>query len=250
MSSSSGKHFGLALAHEFIGCVLLGYFINIAKYSYMTLTGSTNPMLIFLNLFLVWLPYAFAYRVSGGHLNPAITIVNMLRMDGNFNWKYGLAYIPVQILGHMGGIFLGWWYFRSAGELQIYKEVLTDEDWYLEAFSMEVFAGLIFALIFLLQSNHMTAASPSMLWQTLIISFTWVATYFWSYRRTGGSNNPAYGIAQTVVDAFDDGNKHSITYIWLYIICPIIGALIAWALYQFVYVKAHEQPVVTAVNKI
>ena len=68
-----GKLLFFQVLHEFVGCVMLGCFLNVARSSYWV--NIYWP--IFLLFFIAWLAYAFAYRVSGGHLNPAITFVHM-----------------------------------------------------------------------------------------------------------------------------------------------------------------------------
>lgn len=140
---------------------------------------------------------------------------------------------------------------RFAGELQIYSEPKNGERWYVEAVGQECFAGFIFAIIHLLQTNIVTAVSANMLWQTALIAFTWVATVYWSYNVAGGSNNPAYGLTQPFVDLIDDGEDDAMRYTWIYVVCPIVGAFVAWVIYEAIYKKAHEAPIVgePAVNK-
>lgn len=247
MQNLNGKLLLLQLAHEFLGCMFLGAFLNVTWQTF----ALANVIDMLVLAFLVWLAYAFAYRVSGGHLNPAITVVNMCRLDGTFNWVQGLAYIPIQFLGHCAGIFFAWWVMRAPGELKIYKDATTNEYWYAEAVGQEVAAGFIFALIHLLQTNATTAISHNQLFQSALIAFTFAALYYWSHLRTGGSNNPAFGLANCLLDVFDDGDDDSMKFAWIYVVCPVVGALLAWPLYQFVYVKAHEQPVVQeARNKV
>jgi glycerol uptake facilitator-like aquaporin len=247
------KHLGFALLHEFIGCVIFGAALNIARQRFQMGLGFDNTLMFGL-LFIVWLVYSFSYNVSGGHLNPAITIANVLRMDGSFNVVWGIAYIFAQVFGFGGGIFIGWWYWRQAGSLKVYREPITNEYWLLESFFMELFATLFFTLTFLLQTNPKTSTSNHGLWHTMLIAFTWVATFIWSQRRTGpefgGSNNPAYGFAQMMLDLWDDGHSVAFQHAWIYIAAPLVGSVIAWALYQFVYVKAHEMPIHTETNKI
>uniref|UniRef100_A0A7S3N7N5 Aquaporin-like protein n=1 Tax=Euplotes harpa TaxID=151035 RepID=A0A7S3N7N5_9SPIT len=228
--------------------------INIARMTWinnLSLSTAYYNFNFYLLIFTVWLAYAFAYRVSLAHLNPAITIVHMCRTDGNFNWIQGILYILIQPFGFGLGICAAWWFLRSAGSIHIYTETATNDDWYAESVGMEVAAGFIFALVHLLQTNPVTAISPNKLWQTAVIGMTYTTTLYWSFDRTGGSNNPAYGLSQTFIDLWDDGQKEAMRYTWIYCICPVVGALMAWPLYQIIYCKAHETAVSSdAVNKI
>lgn len=243
----------LQLAHEFIGCTLLGCFMVIAWQTFQGgPLGATDSYNMYLAFFLAWLAYAFAYRVSGGHLNSAVTLAHMCRLDGEFNWLQGFAYIPIQVLGHMFGITISWWFIRRVSVLNIYMDPATGEYWYLEAFWMEFVASFMFVLVHLMQTNPLTAISHNYLFQSAIIAFTYVSTYYWSFARTGGSNNPSFGFANNLLSLFDRGDRESMEFFWIYIVPTFFGAILSFLLYSFIYLKAHQEPSMSKlpVNKV
>jgi len=225
------------LFFEFFGCVMLGCFLN-----YSRMDSKNSGINVFHLPLLCWLPYAFAWKVSGGHLNPAVTLANMLRMDGEFKVIEGLLYMPVQFLGMWGGIMFAWWQNRDAGRLVIF-DYQASNPWYEEAMAMELVCSFVFVLVHLLQQRESTAMSENAAFQTLTVGSFYGAIVYISAYRTGGSLNPAYGLAQTLADLADDGHDFAMEYTYIYVLFPLIGAIIAWALYQFIYVKAFEEPI-------
>lgn len=79
------------LIYEFLGSIALALFINVMY---------TNVFFKILFPIILIIPYALAWRVSRAHLNPAITLVNLLRRDVKFNIIQFFGYIAVQVLGH------------------------------------------------------------------------------------------------------------------------------------------------------
>lgn len=140
----------------------------------------------------------------------------------------------------MSGIFLAWWYMRTPGHLKVFHEASTSDDWYIEAIAQEFFGGVILVLVHLLTTNPLTTITRNMLWHTALISFTYVSLFWWSILRTGGSLNPAYGLAQTFISMLDTGDGREMKFVWIYVLAPIIGGVVSWVLYEFVYVKAYE----------
>jgi glycerol uptake facilitator-like aquaporin len=45
----------------------------------------------------------FSGRLTGGHLNPAVTLTFILKRDSDVNWKNGLLYMASQCIGALLG---------------------------------------------------------------------------------------------------------------------------------------------------
>lgn len=60
--------------------------------------------------FTLWVLGLIGERISGAHINPAITLVYALRRENRLeNVGMVILYIVVQFIGGLGAGFLGWW---------------------------------------------------------------------------------------------------------------------------------------------
>ena len=83
------------VACEFVGWVILGGIQALLRD-----TGARAYGWIFLP-FMCWSAYLIVYRATGGHLNPIISIVSLIRPDkpDGFSFLATCLYIPAQFLG-------------------------------------------------------------------------------------------------------------------------------------------------------
>ena len=52
----------------------------------------------------------FSGRLTGGHLNPAVTLTFVLKRDSDVTLKRGLIYAASQIVGAFAGASLAYWF--------------------------------------------------------------------------------------------------------------------------------------------
>lgn len=231
-------NFGDFLAHfwvEYIGSLILGFGLNILR----------------LQLFGFWLlpwfwfgAYATAWRVTGAHLNPAVSLVWILRTDKSEHFRklWALAYIFAQYAGFFTAVVLGYWFKEDPGQLEIgRKNPMKDSWWYSEAVGIETAASLAFVLIYLNQTSRFSWLHPDPGLQCLLVGLSYGALVGWSAYRAGGSLNPAYGFAQNFWDEMDEGSSDDFKFIWIYTACPIVGALFAWGIHELVVLKGHAE---------
>ena len=78
-----------------------------------TLTYVYTYAMIGPSLFLgitLWVLGLIGGKISGAHINPAITLANALRRENRLdNVAMVILYIVVQFVGGFGAGFLGWW---------------------------------------------------------------------------------------------------------------------------------------------
>ena len=182
------------------------------------------------------------WSITAAHLNPAITLINMIRKTKpeGFEWKWGFALIPCQIVGFIGGIALSWWFERDAGRLIINHDT-TGHYWISEAIGMEFFGSVVFALVYLMQTQKETWICDCGGLRSFLVACTYAGMVYWSSAQTNGSINPAYGAIQDLFDLADDGHDLACEYIYIYILFPILGSVVAWVVFEFIYVQAHEE---------
>lgn len=218
------------LIFEFIGSTCLGTFVNVMKRSGLTI--------VMLPL-LAAVPHIFCWRVSRAHLNPAVSLANLLRRDTKFNFPMFIVYLFAQSGGHICGLMLSWWFYRNPGRMVLWKDAGGQEQYH-EGLSMEFFGSLIFILIHLLSTHYVTSLSANWGVNALVVGTFYGALVYWGQLLAGGSFNPAFGAAQNLTDLWDTGSDEAIEDVWVYVAMPFIAALVAWPIYEFIYRNAYE----------
>jgi aquaporin NIP len=135
--------------------------------------------------------YAFG-ETSGAHINPAVTIGFVFA--GRFEKKEVVPYILFQILGAIAASFTLKFLFP---DLALYGNTLPSDGW-LQSFVLEFILTLILMLVIMKVLIEALVFGPI----------------------TGASMNPARSIAP----ALASGNFQDL---WLYIVAPVIGAIVA-----------------------
>lgn len=227
--------------YEFFGCVFMGAFIDSMKRT------SINQVL--LPLILV-IPHVWAWKVSRAHLNPAVSLANLLRRDVKFGFGHFMVYIVAQFFGFLAGIMLEWWYYQAPLRMNIWEDGGSMYQYH-EALSMEFFGSLALIILHLLNTHTVTALSANWGINATVIGMFYGALVYWGLAWTGGSFNPGYGFGQNMIDLWDSGSSKSVEFIWIYVVFPFLAAVAAWPIYEFIYrpAYAHESHGDTCVEK-
>jgi aquaporin Z len=161
--------------------------------------------------------FAFGH-VSGGHFNPAVTVAMVL--DKRTTPADAVGYIIAQIIGAIGaGAVVLIAVSQEAVKAGITKPGTGITD--IGAVILEVvftagFIGVILAS---------TKRVPSL--AALAIPISLVAIHFATATLSGASVNPARSIGSAVVGG-------DLSSLWIYLVAPIVGAIIGWAAYLVV----------------
>ena len=159
--------------------------------------------------------FAFG-AISGGHFNPAVTIAMVL--DRRTPPLEGVFYIIAQIIGAIAAAVVVL--------LTVNQQAVTDgitkpgagiTD--ISAVVIEAIFTAIFVTVILIVSKRNGTMA------VLAIPFSLVAVHFAIATVTGSSVNPARSIGSAVVGG-------DINQLWIYIVGPIIGGLIAYGVYK------------------
>jgi aquaporin Z len=179
--------------------------------------------------------YAFG-PVSGGHFNPAVTIG--LAVGGRFSWRDVLPYIIAQIVGGIiatsllvallaggptgtlrtainGGFASTGWGTLSPGGYGLGS-----------AFLIEVITTAVFLFVILGVTSSRAAAG----FAPLAIGLTLTLVALVAIPVDNGSFNPARSIATAIY-----GGPVALEQVWLSIVAPIVGALIAGITFKFIF---------------
>lgn len=177
-------------------------------------------------------------RVSGCHLNPAISIAMFL--DKKLSGKDLAGYIIFQIIGAViaGALVL---YFLSV-QLDIsFADLIKDGKWganSLDGVNGSVLAGflveLVLTFIFVLVVFGATAKNGMDKFAGLFIGLALTMVHLVGIGLTGTSVNPARSIGLAIFQS------NAIGDLWIFIIAPIVGGILAWAVWKYVLCDDNE----------
>jgi MIP family channel proteins len=161
-------------------------------------------------------------HVSGAHVNPAVTLG--LASTNKFPWEYVPVYLGAQLLGGILGA-IGTWlaYGDDAREVAVIAATFPAENvGDIQAFLVELL--ITFILVFVVISvatddRAPTSAAP------LAVGFALTCGVLIAGPVTGGSLNPARTLGPAIVAG-------EFTAVWVYILGPIAGGVLAALLYD------------------
>ena len=180
-------------------------------------------------------------RVSGAHFNPAISLALFLRQKLSA-MELGL-YIAAQIIGAFIACLLfvlvhrGKFNEMAGNEIQwgVYDPSDGKKDgWsYIGALIMEIILTFILIMFILASCERDNYLGPSL---GLAFSLTLLACSVIGGGVSGCSMNPARSLAPAFIQLFDGEFKNPIKQIWIYLVGPFLGAVIAafvWPVFIF-----------------
>ena len=154
--------------------------------------------------------YAFG-ETSGAHFNPAVSIA--FAYAKKFSWREVPKYIIAQILGAFSASLILWFLFPSSEILG--ATIPTVHVW--RAFVLEFLLTFFLMVVIINVSTGSKEIGPV---AGIAIGAVVLLEAMFAGPITNASMNPARSIAP----AFVSGN---LQHLWMYIIAPILGALLA-----------------------
>lgn len=169
-------------------------------------------------------------RLSGCHINPAVTVA--LAATGQFSWKEVPAYLIAQCIGGIIGAFGIVVVLGMDGVLlgNLGATVLAPTTGYFQGIFIEAIAGFI--LMFVIMGVAVDSKAPKE-WGGLVIGLTVGGIIMMTAGPTGASFNPARTFGPYVVDSLF-GVDVSWVEFPVYVIGPLIGAILATFTYKFI----------------
>ena len=155
----------------------------------------------------------FMGAVSGAHLNPAVTLGFALR--GDFPWRRVPGYVLAELLGSTLAVLLLWAMFGKVGSLGATEPGAGISD--LQAMLMEMTLTVGLVSVILGTASRSQNLGPL---SALGVGSYIVLAGLWSSPISGASMNPARSFGpDLVLGNFD--------HYWVYVVGPVLGALIA-----------------------
>jgi aquaporin Z len=198
---------------EFLGTMILVFVGGLAILS----AGGHVVIAFGFGLALLIALYAVG-EVSGGHFNPAVTLAAFL--DGRINLTNGISYWISQLAGGViGALGLAW--ASSADAVATTATVPGSGVGDGSVFLLETVLTAFFVLVIL----KVTTSAELKRGAFAAISLALVGIHMAAVPITGASVNPARSIGP----AFVGDNSGDL---WIYIVAPLVGAIIGWIIYQ------------------
>jgi aquaporin NIP len=154
--------------------------------------------------------YAFG-ETSGAHFNPAVTVA--FAFAKKFAWKEVPKYITAQILGAFAASLVLWFLFPASETLG--ATIPTVGVW--RAFVLELLLTFFLMVVII---NVSTGSKEMGIIAGIAIGGVVLLEAMFAGPITNASMNPARSIAPNIVSGNIEG-------LWLYILAPIIGAILA-----------------------
>lgn len=178
--------------------------------------------------------YTFGH-VSGAHINPAVTIAMLVTK--RINIKDGIAYIVFQIIGAI----------VAAATLKAILPVLGDKVHFgtqggpsailnnsaISGFTVEAILTFFLVTVIFMTAVHKKA--PAGMYGLAIGGMIFLI-HLVGVPLTGASVNPARTLGPAIISGYWD-------YHWIYWAGPIVGAVIAGLVMNYIFVKKAEQEV-------
>ena len=182
----------------------------------MTVNEVTGGSVTHVGIAITWglivmaMIYAFG-ETSGAHFNPAVTIA--FAYAKKFSWKQVPKYIIAQVLGAFAASLVLWFLFPTSEFLG--STIPTVDIW--RAFVMELLLTFFLMVVII---NVSTGSKEIGVVAGIAIGAVVLLEAMFAGPITNASMNPARSLAPNIVS----GN---IKGLWLYIVAPILGALLA-----------------------
>lgn len=173
---------------------------------------------------------AMAYtigKVSGCHINPAITLGVFL--SKRMSAKDAGMYIIFQIIGAIIGSAILYVLAKDSGS----TTTLTGANGFADSAVIPAFiAETVFTFIFVLVVLGSTSKNGAGNLAGMAIGLALILVHIVCIPITGTSVNPARSIGPAIFDAIEGGK--ALSQLWLFIIAPFLGAAIASVVWKVI----------------
>jgi aquaporin Z len=156
--------------------------------------------------------------VSGGHFNPAVSLAALL--DGRINLTEMIGYWIAQVAGAVVAALMLLWASDQdavAGTTTRVSPTIGVGS----AFLLELVLTAFFVMVILKVTKSYGYSGQAL----TVIPLSLVALHLASVAFTGTSVNPARTLGPGIVGS-------QLADVWIYLLAPLIGAVVGWALYQ------------------
>mgnify|MGYP003293577309 FL=1 len=204
--------------------------------------GNVVPTALAFGLVIVAMAYTIG-RVSGCHINPAVSLA--CAISKRMTWKEFGVYVAAQILGGFVGAVCFFGIAKMSGMSLLGDACNNVVGGYASGFSAgnvigSLLAEAVLTAIFVFVIMCVTDGDQGVGKKAgLIIGLTLTLVHLVGIGLTGTSVNPARSIATAFGALIFNGTTAALEQIWIFIIGPLAGGLLAAVLYKVFFKKAN-----------
>jgi aquaporin Z len=214
------------LVAELAGTAMLVFF-GVAS-AVLTVPGyDTKPVWVALTFMLVLTLLAYTLGpISGGHFNPAVTLGMFLAR--RVTAREAVSYVVAQLIGGIiaGGLLK---FITEVGDVTDQTKNVGSTIWHGVntggAFMIEALLTFLLVFVVLMMTGRSAAAG----FAGLVIGFTLGVCHLIGIPTTGSSVNPARSLGSATW-----GGSNAMQHLWLYLVAPLVGAVLAALLWRVV----------------
>ena len=213
---------------EFIGTFVLVFF---ACGTAVLSNGDLVATALAFGLVIVAMAYSIG-RISGCHINPAVSLG--LLVSKKMSAKDFLFYVCAQVIGAALGCVILLALFGTEcgfGANQVQAPVLEAAG-DVGGLFVGLVAEIVLTFVFVLTILGVTSREQSAGKAGIVIGIALVLVHLLGIRLTGTSVNPARSLMPALF-AMIKGNFEPIKQIWIFIVGPMFGAVLAALVYGF-----------------
>ncbi|MBO0776862.1 MAG: MIP family channel protein [Actinobacteria bacterium] len=174
-------------------------------------------------------------RVSGAHINPAVTVA--LAAVGKFPWRMVPAYVVSQFIGGLLAGLMNWFMFGNT----LRESLILGSThpgigiaWWTACFTEFVITALLMIVV---MATAVYERAPGGSTPAGLAIGLWVgAAIFLALPISGGSLNPARTLGPDIIAL-------NFPFWWIYIVGPVLGAAFGAALWEFVLSRGRKEAV-------
>ena len=157
-------------------------------------------------------------HISGGHFNPAVTVAMVV--DKRTPPMDAVGYVLAQVIGAIGA---GAVVLAVTGQASVAAGITKPSNGVTDigALIVETLMTATFVGVILTSTKRAPRLAP------LAIPLTLVAIHFATAPLTGASVNPVRSLGSALVGG-------DLSSLWIYIVAPIVGAVLGWAIFRVV----------------
>jgi glycerol uptake facilitator protein len=197
-----------------------------------TLGVPANLLLVALALgFGLFLAVVIAGRVSGAHVNPAVTVG--LASAGQFPWRDVPLYVVGQVVGAvLGALAIPLTYGRVAATVGSLGAPSLAQG--MSLWQGALVEGIGTAILVLTVTAAAVDSRAPAGWGALAIGLALAAIVMVIGTATGGSVNPARAFGPDLVNVFFQVKVNWSQYLVAYLIGPLVGGIVGANLYAYI----------------
>ncbi len=194
--------------------------------------ASTVATSLAFGLVIVAMAYSIG-NVSGCHINPAVSLA--MAINKKITWKEFAAYVGAQVVGAfvgslLLGLFLGG--FKSLGGNEVQSSLILAYGDGFGSLAVAFVAEVVLTFTFVIAILGVTDSKfHDGKHAGIVIGLALTLVHLLGLSLTGTSVNPARSLAPAVLQAIA-GNTTSLAQIWIWILAPLLGGLIAAVVYN------------------